>query len=40
MAKKCTGADFIREVVSPFLAHSDGIVIQCDASSARFAKLT
>ena len=49
MAKKCTGADFIREVVNPFLSHPGGIVIQCDASgaivdvvdlSARFAGLT
>ena len=32
MAKKCTGADFIREVVNPFLLHPGGIIIQCDAS--------
>lgn len=49
MAKKCAGADFIREVVSPFLSHPGGIVIQSDASGAivdavdlstRFAKMT
>lgn len=49
LAKKCTGADFIREVVTPFLTHRGGIVIQSDASgtiidsidlSTRFAGLT
>jgi hypothetical protein len=49
MAKKCTGADFIRQVVNPFLSHPGGIVIQTDASgaivdaidlSSRFAGLT
>lgn len=34
MAKKCTGADFIREVVSPFLSHPGGIVIQSDVSGS------
>lgn len=34
MAKKCTGADFIKNVVNPFLSHPGGIIIQCDASGA------
>jgi hypothetical protein len=37
MAAKCTGADFVRTVVQPFLAHPGGLVIQCNQAGAIFA---